>query len=230
MDPSTEEIERFLDGAVDGYLLGDVRQLKKIKVPPGETGEGSYLIVLAILVGCELLGRLAGQQQEQAVAYFWHKYMPTDYRPHGNLARALLRNYVAHAYSLPPGLIVVRGGQPGWHLHRDDIGQVYIDCLALADDFDAIYRGAREEILADSMVSRRQFGEILAAAKEHRVEFAAEIAALPLIDRRYVPQSDPGPVTWMPRDWISPGASDSPMRWPPEPEEDPGPGMASAFR
>jgi hypothetical protein len=222
----TASIEDFLDHAIDRYLIADVGELKKITVPQGDTGTGSYLIVFAILVGCELLGRLAGEAQQNAVAYFWHTYMPPSYQEHGDLARALLRNYVAHVYSLPPGLIVLRGGPPGWHLHRDEIGQVYVDCLALADDFEGIYRGAREEILGDAVTSRRQFCEIVADAEKHRAEFAAEIAALPLIDRGYAPPPDPWRVTWMPSGWISPGASDSPMRWPPEP----GTGTASAIR
>jgi hypothetical protein len=232
-DP-TASIEEFLDHAIDRFLRADVRELKKITVPQGETGTGSYLIVFAILVGCELLGRLAGEPKHNAVAYFWHKYMPVNYREHGDLARALLRNYVAHAYSLPPGLFVLRGGPPGWHLHRDQNGNVYIDCLELADDFERIYPGARNDILGDGPMSRRQYCEIVAGADKDRADFAEKIETLPLIEPKHGSPPDASRLTrsggWMHPGSTPPGASDSPMRWRPERDPDPGPGTPSAFR
>jgi hypothetical protein len=221
-DP-TASIDDFLDQAIDRYLLADVRELKKITVPQGETGTGSYLIVFAILVGCELLGRLAGETQQNAVAYFWHKYMPPNYQEHGDLARALLRNYVAHAYSLPPGLVVLRGDPPGWHLHRDKKGHVFIDCLELADDFERIYPGARKDILGDEPTSSRQYGEIVAEAEKDRVDFATKIEALPLVERKPIEPLDGSRITYLGSEMVS-GATDSPM--PVKPQE----GTASAFR
>jgi hypothetical protein len=174
------DLTAFLDRAICDYLLADIRSMKRIEVPEGQTGAASYSIVIAVLVGCELLGRLAGAPQCQAVEHFWRKFMPEPYRPLGDLARALVRNGVAHLYSTVHDVVIVRN-DPGCHLHRDKAGVLYLDCFRLAEDFERAYAGAKQEILGD-IGALATLADIVQRAQDDRSSYATVISSLPLME------------------------------------------------
>jgi hypothetical protein len=173
-------LDEFLDQIVNDYLLADLRSMKRVSLEPGEkTGECSYAIVLAVLVGCELLGRLDGAPEHGEVERYWTKYMPTPYRSLGAVARALVRNGLAHIYSTKANIVITKGDPENRHLLRDESGVFYVDCLKLAEDFESSYPGARENIAAN-IGSAADLREILDDAWDDYEQYKAAIESVGL--------------------------------------------------
>jgi hypothetical protein len=136
---ATLSLDTCLLVVIEGYLLNDLKSMED-DIEWKDLGAVCYPMLMAILAGSELLGRLTGGNASQAVAHYWTTFMSRInplYVDLGAVAQDILRNGLMHTYFTKPGVGVVRK-IPGAHLTTDD-GLILLDCCVLADDFRESY-------------------------------------------------------------------------------------------
>jgi hypothetical protein len=157
-----------LDVVVEDYVLGDLDSMAEIEWK--ETGAVCYPMVMTVLAGCELLGRLAGAPKGLEVDRYWTQFMAEVDSRYGELAalaQHLLRHELMHSYFTKPGVGVVRG-KPEAHLRFAD-EMLILNCLELANDFRESYERHAKPHLTDDPERR-------ARAEQHVATIASNAA------------------------------------------------------
>lgn len=161
---SEMDIKVFLEKSVEGYLFADLDSMAKFNVKGN--GNCNYPMVMTVLFGIELLGTLtypkclgfeesnSGESCEGEAApevgnpqftWYWKHFLtpanPGRYKVKGNigeLIRSLVRNGLAHAFLIKPG-IEVRKFDPESHMKSSARSQLIIDSTEFAKDLKRSY-------------------------------------------------------------------------------------------
>jgi hypothetical protein len=159
----TMSVPDLLVHVVEGYLLGDLQSMRT-EIKPKEMGAVGYPMLMAVLAGSELLGKLTADTGNP-IEHYWKTYMaPIDkrYADVAAIAKELCRNGLAHMYLTKPGVGIVRG-QPTRHLAFEHGTQVILDCLVLHDHFKQSYEyHARPAIQGSLQHSQRRLNALVA--------------------------------------------------------------------
>lgn len=146
-------IEDFLQRHIEGYLFGDMDNMAKIKLAPGEwAGACGYPMVATTLSVIELLGVMVSTTLFDAspaagrryFSSYWNNYLgKVDARylnqSLANLMYSLSRNSLAHMYLTKPGIYVTKD-QPQLHLEHDTgTQQLILDATKFYVDFKDSY-------------------------------------------------------------------------------------------
>lgn len=180
---ATLSLDTCLSVVIEGYLLNDLKSMKD-DIEWKDLGAVCYPMLMAILAGSELLGRLTGGNTSRAVAHYWTTFMSQINPLYADLeavAQELLRNGLMHTYLTKPGVGVVRK-IPGAHLTTDD-GVILLDCCVLADDFRESYlRHAKPYVCSERDAAERhvlQVHQDATQARSSRTLAAIDVTRFP---------------------------------------------------
>lgn len=152
----------LLNRVIRGYLFGDLDALRD-EVTPKPVGAAGYPMVMAVMAGSELLGRVSSDSKDH-IPYYWSEFMAKinpAYTYLGKIAEQLCRNGVAHSYLSHLGVGVVRG-EPSRHLGREQDGLIF-DCLQLYADFRTSYEShAEPHLLHNHVAAQRRLDDLVA--------------------------------------------------------------------
>lgn len=118
-------VEGFLTHNVDGYLFGDIENLRSMRpLPDMEYGAAAYPMLQAVLSGIELLGMLVYPKplnwdptpdcrpKQHHFSCYWYEVLcrrDKVYKPFHDAARSLMRNPLDHAFQTTGNVVVTKG-------------------------------------------------------------------------------------------------------------------------
>lgn len=159
----TMSVPDVLVQVVEGYLLGDLQSMRT-EIKPKEMGAVGYPMLMAVLAGSELLGKLTADTGDPIERY-WKTHMARvdeRYADVAAIAKDLCRNGLAHMYLTKPGVGLVRG-QPTRHMALEHGNELIIDCLVLHDHFKQSYENhARPAIQGSLQHAQRRLNALVA--------------------------------------------------------------------
>lgn len=211
MDPPVQprrlSLDDCLNTVVEGYLLPDLASMTD-DIEWKEQGAVCYPMLMAVLAGSELLGRLSGSTANGEVEHYWNEFMSRInplYEELGQVAQDVLRNGLMHTYFTKPGIGVVRK-IPGAHL-TTDFGLVLLDCCALADDFRESYQKHAKGFL----YGNREAVDPRVEGLERDATHIRSSRAIEAINRERFPRTVGRPgVGWISGIYVPTGASQYP--------------------
>jgi hypothetical protein len=141
-------VEEFLEKHIEGYLFKDIEAIIEY-VPVKHPGAAAYPVVMSVCSGIEMLGVLTDGKSEEPYSskrivnyfgHYWKNYLSKvnpEYKKHNEIARALIRNGIAHAFATKPGIGITRQGNL---LHLQIYkGQFVINANSFYEDFKQSY-------------------------------------------------------------------------------------------
>lgn len=184
----------LLKYVIEGYLLKDLESMAG-EISPKEIGACGYPMVMAVLSGSELLGKLVSDEGDRITAY-WDAFMAkvdNRYGYLGGIASKLARNGIAHSYLSHYGVLVVRD-QPARHLSlAEESGEVVFDCIELHRDFRKSYEAhARQHVLGNPKDAQRRLDSLV---QHDAVKAESLMAKLPREQFPQTSQSGSQPAT-----------------------------------
>lgn len=147
---SLEEIFKNLDN----YLIKDLESLKTIgkeKSAKDETGGCGIPMLMSLLSGIELLGRIyTGMEKREAFKSILKDFFPNEYSENNNAESIYsgVRNGTAHIFLPTFNLVLSNNGDRSMNLVIDSYERVHIDTTCFYEDFLKNYPKIKDKIMS----------------------------------------------------------------------------------
>lgn len=199
-------IDDFLERFVEGYLLGDLRSMERVRLQPGESyGACGYSMVMVAAAGTELLGGLVyphtfnPSSGRQHFTHYWKQFL-YPYAPRvdaAGLMYVLVRNGLAHTFVTKPDVLISTHEEAAKHLAVTEAGTLRIDAHVLASDFRESYFGPFRRHLATQHgrdQAQSQLDALIQAYGDETRIFEPTIRSLPVappqLEWKFIPSGE----------------------------------------